>query len=519
VGADHEAVVECASGRRLSYGELLAEVDACALGMHERGVRVGDRVGLWSPNRVEWVVLLYAVARLGAILVNLNPAHRSDELVSVVQRSGISLLVVAPDSRTEDRRPVITTLRAGCPGLREVIFLDDPDWADLLAAGRRGDRALLVGRQRQLSADDPVDLQYTSASRTRSSRGATLSHHNLVNNAFFVGSGCGYTADDRVCVPVPFFHCFGLGMGVLGALTHGATLIIPAPEFDPALTLRAVRDESCTSLYGVPAMFAAELALCGSGADRRSLRTGVVAGSPCPAELMEQMVAELGLTEVTVCHGMSETSPVVTQTRRDDDLRLRTTTVGRVHPHLEVKIIEPTTGLTVDRGEPGELCVRGYAVMLGYWDAPADTAAVIDGARWFHTGDLAVLDSDDLVTVVGRIDEWIVRGGEHVDPREVEAFLSAHPDVVDVRVIGVPDERFGEEVMAWLRLRPGAPVLTAKDLRAFAGGRAAHHLVPRYVRVVDDFPQPVSGHLPRVDLRNLSITELGLERAAGLQHR
>jgi fatty-acyl-CoA synthase len=234
---------------------------------------------------------------------------------------------------------------------------------------------------------------------------------------------------------------------------------------------------------------------------------------------MEQMVAELGLTEVTVCHGMSETSPVVTQTRRDDDLRLRTTTVGRVHPHLEVKIIEPTTGLTVDRGEPGELCVRGYAVMLGYWDAPADTAAVIDGARWFHTGDLAVLDSDDLVTVVGRIDEWIVRGGEHVDPRQVEAFLSAHPDVVDIRVIGVPDERFGEEVMAWLRLRPGAPVLTAEDLRAFAGGRAAHHLVPRYVRVVDDFPQPVSGHLPRVDLRNLSITELGLERAAGLQHR
>ena len=523
VGPDPEAVVECVTGRRLTYAALLAEVDACALGLHARGVGPGDRVGLWAPNRAEWVILLYAAARLGAIMVNLNPALDADDLAVALRRSGVVLLVAAPGPRTGDHGELIAGIRARCPALRDVVLLDvtgldHPGWDELLAAGRLGDPGLLAERERRSSADDPVNLQHTSASSTRSSRAATLSHHNLVNNGFFVGVGCGYTERDRVCVPVPFFHCFGLGMGVLATLAHGATVIIPAPDFDPARTLQAVQDEGCTSLYGVPAMFAAELALPSSAYDLGSLRTGIMAGSSCPVELMERVVAELGMSEVTVCHGMTETSPVITQTRRDDDLRRRTSTVGRVQPHLEIKIIEPATGATVGRDEPGELCVRGYAVMLGYWDAPGDTAAVIDGARWLHTGDLAVMDADDLVTVVGRTDAWIVRGGEPVDPRRVEELLAGHPDVVDVRVIGVPDERFGEELMAWLRLRPGAPGLTAESLRAYGDGTIPPRLIPRYVKVVDEFPQPVSGHLLGVELRTLAIAELGLQRAAGLEH-
>lgn len=516
VGPDHEAVVECRTGRRLTYAALLAEVDICALGLHDRGVRPGDRVGLCAANRLEWVVLLHAAARLGAILVNLSPALDVAALAPLLQRTGVALLVADPASPAGEHAALGAELGRRCPALRETVVLDHPSWDALLSAGRRGDPAVLVDRERRLSVDDPVDLQHTSAGAGRAARAATLSHHNLVNNGFFLGLGCGYTAADRVCVPVPLFHCFGLGMGVLAALTHGATVVLPAPEFDPGSTLRAVQDEACTSLLGVPAMFAAALALPASAYDVGTLRTGVMAGSPCPAPLMERVTTELGLSELTVCHGMSETSPVITQTRRDDDLRVRTTTVGRVQPHLEIKIIDPATGSTVGRGEPGELCVRGYAVMLGYWEAPTDTAAVVDGARWLHTGDLAVMDADDLITVVGRVDHRIVRGGEPLDPRQLEDLLADHPDVLAVRVIGVPDERFGEEVMAWLRLRPGAPVVTAESLRAHGEGTIPPRLLPRYVTVVDDFPAPVGGHLLDVELRARAIVELGLERAAGL---
>lgn len=518
VGPAHEAVVDCGSGRRLSYGELLAEIDACALGLHDHGVRRGDRVGFWASNRVEWVVLLHAVARLGAILVNLNPAHRADVLEPQLRRAGVSVLITAPGAGG-DRRASSAELGVRCPALREVIVLDTPGWDELLTGGRRSDPELLDGWDRQVSVDDAVNLQHTSAGGGRSPRAVTLSHRNLVNNGYFVGQGCGHTADDRVCVPVPFFHCFGLGMGILGTLTHGATLVVPAAEFDPARTLRAVQDEACTSLYGVPAMFAAELALPSTAYALGSLRTGIMAGSACPPALMERVVAELGLSELTICHGRSESSPVITQTRRDDGTRVRTTTVGRVLHHLEVKIIDPATGVTTDRGEPGELCVRGHAVMLGYWDAPADTDAVIDGARWLHTGDLAVMDADDLITVVGRRDPSIVRGGVPVDPRQVEDLLADHPDVLESRVIGVPDERFGEEVMAWLRVRPGAAPVTAESLRAYAGSRGARQLAPRYVRVVDDFPRPVGGHLLEADLRIRAIAELGLERAAAAEPR
>jgi fatty-acyl-CoA synthase len=517
VGPDHEALVECATGRRFGYGALVAEIDACALGLDGLGVRKGDRVGIWAPNCAEWVFVQYATAKLGAILVTLNPAYGSKELAYVLQQSGISVLVAA-SGRSDDRRAMITELRGECPELREVIVIADPAWEALLAAGRSGDHELLAERSADLSADDPISIQYTAGTGGRA-RGATLSHHSLLNNGYFTGVGCGYTPADRVCIPVPYYHGFGMGMGNLGCTSHGATMIIPAPAFDPALTLRAVQDERCTSLYGVPAMFVAELALTDLGAyDLASLRTGIMAGSRCPVEVMQRVVQDLGMAEVTICHGMTETSPVSTQTGVDDDVERRTSTVGRVQPHLEVKIIDPSTGLTVPRGEPGEFCTRGYSVMLGYWNDPQQTGAVIDGARWMHTGDLAVMDDDGYLAIVGRIEDMIIRGGEKIDPRQVEEFLLSHPDVVDAQVIGVPDERFGEELMAWLRLRPGADALTAESLRTFRRGRAAHVTIPRYVKIVDDFPTTLTGRSMKVQLRALSITELGLQRAAGLRH-
>jgi fatty-acyl-CoA synthase len=519
VGADHEALVECATGRRFTYGDLVAEIDACALGLDGLGVRKGDRVGIWAPNCAEWVFVQYATAKLGAILVNINPAYRANELAYVLQQAGVSVLVSAPGVKTSDHRAVVAEVRADCPELREVVFLSDPAWESLLAEGRSGDLEVLVDRSRHLSADDPINIQYTSGP-AGFARGATLTHHSLLNNGYVTGLGCGYTQADRVCIPVPLYHCFGMGMGNLGCTSHGATMIIPAPTFDPELTLRAVQDERCTSLYGVPAMFVAELGLLDvADYDLGSLRTGIMAGSPCPVEVMQRVVEEMGMAEVTICHGMTETSPVSTQTSVDDDVERRTSTVGRVQPHLEVKIVEPTTGLTVPRGEPGELCTRGYSVMLGYWNEPEQTAEVIDGARWMHTGDLAVMDDDGYLTLVGRIKHMVIRGGENIYPREVEEFLLTHPDVVDAQVIGVPDERFGEELMAWLRLRPGAETLTAESLRAFCTGKIAHDKIPRYVKIVDAFPMTVTGKIRRVQMRAISITELGLERAAGIRLR
>ena len=515
---DHEALVECATGRRFSYPQFVAEVDAVALGLDALGVGKGDRVGIWAPNCAEWAFVQYATAKLGAVLVNINPAYRTHELAYVLQQAGISVLVSAPEFKTSDYRAMVGEVRDQCPALREVVFLGSEEWEQLVATGRAGDRGLLAERETRLSADDPINIQYTSGT-TGFPKGATLTHHNLLNNGFFVGEGCGYTEADRICIPVPYYHCFGMGMGNLAATSHGATMVIPAPGFDPAATLRAVQEERCTSLYGVPTMFIAELALPDFATyDLSSLRTGIMAGSPCPVEVMKRVVSEMGMTEVTICYGMTETSPVSTQTGADDDLDRRTSTVGRVHPHLEVKVVDPATGLTVPRGTPGEFCTRGYSVMLGYWDEPEKTAEVVDAARWMHTGDLAVMDAEGYLNIVGRIKDMVIRGGENVYPREVEEFLYTHPDVVDAQVIGVPDERYGEELMAWVRLREGAEELTPAALREFCAGKLAHYKVPRYVKVVDSFPMTVTGKVRKVEMRQVSVEELGLQSAAAVRN-
>jgi fatty-acyl-CoA synthase len=515
---DHEALVECATGRRFTYPQFVAEVDAVALGLDALGVAKGDRVGIWAPNCAEWAFVQFATAKLGAILVNINPAYRTHELAYVLQQAGISVLVSAPQFKSSDYRAMVEQVRDQCADLREVVFLGSAEWDRLVATGRDGDRGLLAERETRLSADDPINIQYTSGT-TGFPKGATLTHHNLLNNGFFVGEGCGYTEADRICIPVPYYHCFGMGMGNLAATSHGATMVIPAPGFDPALTLQAVQDERCTSLYGVPTMFIAELALPDFASyDLSSLRTGIMAGSPCPVEVMKRVVAEMGMTEVTICYGMTETSPVSTQTGADDDLDRRTSTVGRVHPHLEVKVIDPETGLTVPRGTPGEFCTRGYSVMLGYWDQPEKTAEVIDAARWMHTGDLAVMDGEGYLNIVGRIKDMVIRGGENVYPREVEEFLFTHPDIIEAQVIGVPDERFGEELMAWVRLRQGAEELTVESLREFCNGKLAHYKVPRYLKIVDGFPMTVTGKVRKVEMREVSIEELGLQAAAAVKN-
>jgi fatty-acyl-CoA synthase len=515
---DHEALVERSTGRRWSYPELVAEVDACALGLDALGVRKGDRVGIWAPNCAEWVFVQFGTAKLGAILVNINPAYRTHELGYVLEQAGISVLVSAPSFKTSDYRAMVAEVAGQCTDLREIVFLGEPGWDSLMAAGRAADRSLLERRETELSADDPINIQYTSGT-TGFPKGATLTHHNLLNNGFFVGEGCGYTEADRICIPVPYYHCFGMGMGNLGATSHGATMVIPAPGFDPALTLQAVQDEKCTSLYGVPTMFIAELALPNfADYDLSSLRTGIMAGSPCPVEVMKRVVAEMGMDEVTICYGMTETSPVSTQTGAEDDLDRRTSTVGQVHPHLEVKVVDPETGLTVPRGETGELCTRGYSVMLGYWNQSEKTAEVIDDARWMHTGDLAVMDAEGYLNIVGRIKDMVIRGGENVYPREIEEFLYTHPDIVDAQVIGVPDERYGEELMAWVRLREGAEALTADAVREFCTGKLAHYKVPRYVKVVDEFPMTVTGKIRKVEMREVSVKELGLEAAAAVRN-
>ncbi|MCW2584346.1 MAG: short-chain acyl-CoA synthetase, partial [Klenkia sp.] len=395
-----------------------------------------------------------------------------------------------------------------------TVYLDTGDWAGLVAAGADLPADALAVRAAGLTPDDAINIQYTSGT-TGFPKGATLTHHNLLNNGFFVGEGCGYTEVDRVCIPVPYYHCFGMGMGNLGCTSHGSTMVVPAPGFDPALTLQAVQDERCTSLYGVPTMFIAELALPDFGSyDLSSLRTGIMAGSPCPVEVMKRVVAEMHMDEVTICYGMTETSPVSTQTGADDDLDRRTATVGRTHPHLESKVVDPETGLTVPRGTTGELCTRGYSVMLGYWDEPAKTAEVLDAARWMHTGDLAVMDEAGYVNIVGRIKDMVIRGGENVYPREIEEFLYAHPDITDVQVIGVPDQKFGEELMAWVQLRPGAGPMTAETLRAYCTGKLAHYKVPRYVKVVEAFPMTVTGKVRKVEMRQVSSEELGLTEVA-----
>jgi fatty-acyl-CoA synthase len=515
---DREALVDVPSGRRWTYAQLRVDVDTLAKGLVAVGVGKGDRVGIWSPNVAEWTLVQYATAKIGAILVNINPAYRTHELEYVLGQAGISLLVAATSFKTSDYAAMIAEVRPGCPQLRSVVLIGTSDWDELVDAGRGGDDADLARRQAELSPDDPINIQYTSGT-TGFPKGATLSHHNILNNGHFVGRICGYTETDRVCIPVPFYHCFGMVMGNLACTSIGATMVIPAPGFDPKATLRAVAQERCTSLYGVPTMFIAELNDPDfESFDLSSLRTGIMAGSPCPVEVMKQVVDRMGMTEVTICYGMTETSPVSTQTRADDSLDRRVSTVGRVHPHVEVKIIDPESGLTVPRGTPGEFCTRGYSVMLGYWEEPEKTAEAIDAARWMHTGDLAVMDSDGYVNITGRIKDMVIRGGENVYPREIEEFLYTHPDVLDAQVVGVPDVRYGEELCAWVKLREGAEELTAESVREFATGKLAHYKIPRYIVVVEEFPMTVTGKVRKVEMRARSVDLLDLHDAAAVRN-
>jgi fatty-acyl-CoA synthase len=514
---DHQALVDWPSGRRWSYAELARWAEQIAGSLLTLGVKKGDRVGIWSPNCPEWVAVQYGTALIGAILVNVNPAYRVSELEYVLSQAGVRTLVSATVHRTSDYRAMVEQVRPSLPDLREVIYISDPSWDAFEAAGAQVDPAAVEEAGATLAFDDPINIQYTSGT-TGFPKGATLSHHNILNNGYFVASLLGYTDADRVCLPVPFYHCFGMVMGNLGCTSHGATIVIPAPLFDPAATLAAVAGERCTSLYGVPTMFIAELAVDGfAGYDLTSLRTGIMAGSPCPVEVMKRVITEMHMDAVAICYGMTETSPVSTQTRPDDDLERRTATVGRVMPHVEVKVIDPASGLTVPVESPGELCTRGYSVMLGYWGEPERTAEAIDAARWMHTGDLAVMGRDGYVNIVGRIKDLVIRGGENVYPREIEEFLYGHPDIEDVAVIGVPDERYGEELMAWIRLRPGAPPMDAATVRAFCEGRIAHQKIPRYVTIVDEFPMTVTGKIRKVEMRAVSIAALGLEQAAGIE--
>jgi fatty-acyl-CoA synthase len=516
---DRDALVEFATGRRFSYTQLQAEVDALAHGLLRLGIAKGDRIGIWAPNCAEWMQLQYATAKIGAILVCINPAYRTHEVEYVLSQAGVRMLVAAPSFRKSDYAAMIAEVRPACPALEHVVLIGSAEWEAL--PDRDGDPARLAAQQAALDPHEAINIQYTSGT-TGHPKGATLSHHNILNNAYQIGEVCRYTEADRICVPVPLFHIFGMVIGNLAATTRGAALVYPTPAFDPAATLAAVAAERCTSLYGVPTMFIAELGvLDGSGPatyDLSSLRTGMMAGSPCPVEVMKQVVDRMGMTEVTIGYGMTETSPLSTQTRPDDSLERRVSTVGRVHPHVEIAIVDPETGSTVPRGVPGEFCTRGYSVMLGYWDEPDRTAEAVDAEGWMHTGDLAVMDRDGYVNITGRIKDMLIRGGENVYPREIEEFLHTHPDVLDVQVVGVPDARYGEEVMAWIMLRPGAAELTVDDVRTFATGRLAHYKIPRYVRIVDGFPMTVSGKVRKVEMRRVSIELLGLGDVAATTH-
>lgn len=506
----NEALVDLGEGVRYTYETLDAAVDGLARSLLAAGMAQGDRVAVWAPNRWEWVLLQYATARVGVILVNVNPAYRTHELRYALNQSGSRMLFAVPTFKTSDYRAMVEAVRDELTSLERVVYFGTEDWASF--SGEVSDAAALARRESELSFDDPINIQYTSGT-TGSPKGATLTHHNILNNAYFVGEGCRLDDQDRVCVPVPFYHCFGMVMGNLACTSHGATIVIPAPSFEPAATLRAVANERCTSLLGVPTMFIAELALADfADYDLSTLRTGIMAGSPCPTEVMRRCINDMHMSEVTICYGMTETSPVSTQTAADDPVEKRVSTVGRVMPHVEVKIVDPN-GLVVRRGEKGELCTRGYSVMLGYWENPEKTAEAVDEAGWMHTGDLATMDEDGYVDIGGRIKDLIIRGGENVYPREVEEYLYTHPDIIDVQVIGVPDERYGEEVAAWVVVREGA-TMDVDVLRAFCAEKIARHKIPKYVVVVDEFPMTVTGKVRKIEMRKQSVELLGLSAQA-----
>ena len=512
---DREALVVPHQGYRATYRELVDQCELLARGLMARGVAKGDRVGIWSPNRYEWVVVQYATAAMGAILVNINPAYRTSELEYALNQSGTSFLVLAPRFRQADYVSMLAEVRSRCPQLREAVVMED-GFDALIRDASSVEPDALHEVEASLQFDDPINIQYTSGT-TGYPKGATLTHHNILNNGYFVAEMLRYTEHDRVCIPVPFYHCFGMVMGNLGCTTHGATMVVPAEAYDPVATMQTVQDERCTSLYGVPTMFIGELEHPRfKEFDFSSLRTGIMAGSPCPVEVMKKVQTVMHIPEMTICYGMTETSPVSTQSTTDDPLERRVSTVGRVHPHVEIKVIDPSTGTLVPRDTAGELCTRGYSVMRGYWDNEEATRLAVDSGRWMHTGDLATMDAEGYINIVGRIKDMIIRGGENIYPREVEEFLYTHPDVADVQVIGVPSEKYGEEVMAWVKLRQGASS-TGDELAAWCKGKIATYKVPRHWKFVDAFPMTVTGKVQKFKMREVAVEELGLGQAAAVK--
>jgi fatty-acyl-CoA synthase len=522
VHADVECLVSRHQGLRYTYREFAAAVDDCALAFLALGVQRGDRVGIWSPNRAEWAIVQYATAKVGAILVNINPAYRTSELEYVLRQSGTSLLVAASTFKTSNYAAMIADVRPNIPALETVVLFDDRTeqgdltWEAFVARASEVSADRLAERQVSLQFDDPINIQYTSGT-TGFPKGATLSHHNILNNAYNVTAIQRLAAGDKLCVPVPLYHCFGMVMGNLGCTTRGATIVYPAEAFDPAAVLESVAEERCVSLYGVPTMFIGVLDHPEFASyDLTSLRTGVMAGSPCPIEVMKRCVDDMHMTEVTICYGMTETSPVSFQSRTDDPIERRVSTVGRVHPHVECKVVDPATGAVVPYGTPGEVCTRGYVVMVGYWDNDAATRDAIDATGWMHTGDLGVMDDEGYLNISGRIKDMIIRGGENVYPREIEEFLYTHPAIADVQVIGVPDVKYGEEICAWVRLRDGHQ-LDVGEVAAFCAGKIAHYKVPRYLEIVDEFPMTVTGKIRKVEMREISTKRLGLDAAASIE--
>ncbi|MDR3187982.1 MAG: AMP-binding protein [Prevotellaceae bacterium] len=507
---DREALVVAEQGYRATYRELWDQTTVLAKALMAAGVKKGDRVGIWAANRYEWVLTQFATPRVGAIMVNINPGFKNEGVEFVLKQSEVNLLISAQRFKSTDYIDILNTIRPHCPYPSSRTVILDRSWGKFLELGKSVSDEELAEREASLSFDDPINIQYTSGT-TGLPKGATLTHHNIVNNGFFIGEGQRLSHEDRVCIPVPFYHCFGMVLGNLACVTHGSCMVIPGEVFEPELVMKTVQEEKCTALYGVPTMFIAELAHPNfSKYDFSSLRTGIMAGSPCPVDSMEQVIAKMNMKEVTICYGMTETSPVSTQSKYNDPVDKRTATVGKVHPHVEIKIIDPKTGKIVPHGERGELCTRGYSVMLGYWNDSEGTNKVIDRNGWMHSGDVAVMDGEGYVAIVGRIKDIIIRGGENISPKEIEDFLIKHEGIQDVQVIGVPSEKYGEEVMAWVKRQTGFDY-GEEELARYCKGRIATFKTPKYWKFVEEFPMTAAGKIRKVEMREIATKELGLE--------